>query len=129
MKGFAMPRQTFSNVTSNLPYSPAVRAGDMVFIAGQVATDSQGNLVGSQITEQTHQVLKNCQAALALAGASFDDVVKVNVYLTDVNYFATMNEVYRQYFPESPPTRTTVGTPLARLGLLIEIDMIAYAPQ
>ena len=125
-----MPRKTFThpNTSPNVPLSPAARAGDLVFISGQVPTDAGGNIVGNTITEQTHQVFKNCRAALALAGASFDDVVKVNVYLTDVNYFAAMNEVYKQYFPESPPTRTTVGTPLARLGLLIEIDMVAYAP-
>lgn len=126
-----MPRITFShaNTASGVPLSPAVRAGDLVFISGQVSTDASGNIIGNNLTEQTHQVFKNCQVALSLAGASFDDVVKVNVYLTDVNYFSAMNDVYRQYFPESPPTRTTVGTPLARLGLLIEIDMIAYAPQ
>jgi 2-iminobutanoate/2-iminopropanoate deaminase len=109
-----MPRKTFShpNSSPNVPLSPAARAGDMVFISGQVPTDASGNIVGNNVTEQAHQVFKNCQSAL-----------------TDVNYFAAMNEVYRQYFPESPPTRTTVGTPLARLGLLIEIDMIAYAPQ
>jgi 2-iminobutanoate/2-iminopropanoate deaminase len=125
-----MPRKTFThpNASSSVTLSPAARAGDLVFISGQVPTDPSGNIVGNNITEQTHQVFKNCQAALGLAGASFDDVVKVNVYLTDVNYFAAMNEVYKQYFSDSPPTRTTVGTPLARLGLLIEIDMVAYAP-
>ena len=125
-----MPRKTFThpNTSSNVPLSPAARAGDLVFISGQVPTDAHGNIGGNTITEQTHQVFKNCQAALALAGATFDDVVKVNVYLTDVNYFAAMNEVYKQYFSDSSPTRTTVGTPLARLGLLIEIDMVAYAP-
>ena len=126
-----MPRQTFAfeGSTSSLPFSPAVRAGDMVFISGQVAADSSGNIVGDTVGEQTEQVFQNCKAALALADASFDDVVKVNVFLTDMNYFAGMNEVYRKHFPEAAPTRTTVGTPLARLGLLIEIDMIAYAPQ
>ncbi len=126
-----MPRQIFNRAISNasVPLSVAVRGGDTVYISGQVPTDSQGNIVGSNITEQAHQVFKNCKAALELAEASFDDVVKVNVYLTDVNYFAAMNEVYKQYFPSMPPARTTVGTPLARLGLLIEIDMIAYAPK
>ncbi|MEZ4630226.1 MAG: RidA family protein [Deinococcales bacterium] len=123
-----MPRECFQNQSNpQVPLSPAVRAGDMVYISGQVATD-EGAIIGQNVTEQAHQVFKNCQAALSLAGASLDDVVKVNVYLTDVNYFVAMNEVYRQYFSSPPPARTTVGTPLARLGLLIEIDMIAYAP-
>ncbi len=126
-----MPRQTFNHEGSSpdVPLSVAIRAGDTVYISGQVPTDADGNIVSTDISAQTEQVFKNCKAALALAGASFDDVVKVNVYLTDVNYFAAMNEVYRTQFPDSPPARTTVGTPLARMGLLVEIDMIAYAPQ
>ena len=126
-----MPRQIFNHdgASSNVPLSPAVRAGDTVYISGQVPTDSSGDITSTDIGEQTHQVFKNCQAALALAGASLEDVVKVGVYLTDVNNFAAMNAVYREYFPGSPPARTTVGVPLARLGLLIEIDMVAYAPQ
>lgn len=126
-----MPRQIFNHEgsSSDVPLSVAVRAGDMVFISGQVPTNANGDIVSTDISEQTHQVFKNCQAALALAGASFDDVVKVGVYLTDTNNFAAMNAVYREYFPSSPPARTTVGTPLARMGLLIEIDMVAYAPQ
>lgn len=126
-----MPRQIFNpeGASSDVPLSVAVRAGDMVFISGQVPTDSGGKIISSDIGEQTHQAFKNCQAALELAGASFGDVVKVGVYLTDTNNFAAMNAVYREYFPSSPPARTTVGTPLARMGLLIEIDMVAYAPQ
>jgi len=126
-----MPRQVFNHegASSDVPLSVAVRAGDMVFISGQVPTDANGDIISTDISEQTKQVFKNCEAALKLAGASFDDVVKVNVYLTDVNYFAAMNEVYRQNFPDAPPARTTVGTPLARMGLLIEIDMVAHAPQ
>lgn len=126
-----MPRQTFNHEGSSpdVPLSVAIRAGDNIYISGQVPTDADGNIVSTDINAQTEQVFKNCKAALALAGASFDDVVKVNVYLTDVNYFSAMNEVYRTHFPDSPPARTTVGTPLARMGLLVEIDMIAYAPQ
>ncbi len=125
-----MPRQTFNHAgsSSDVPLSPAVRAGDTVYISGQVPTNASGEIVGSNVSEQAEQVFQNCKASLALAGASFDDVVKVNVYLTDVNYFAAMNEVYKKHFPSSPPARTTVGTPLAKLGLLIEIDMVAYAP-
>ena len=111
------------------PLSLDVRAGDTVYISGQVPTDISSNIVSDDITEQAQQVFKNCQAALALADASFDDVVKVNVILTDVNDFAAMNKVYLQYFPKNPPARTTIGAALAREGLLIEIDMIAYAPK
>lgn len=123
-----MPRICFGS-SPTAPLSPAVRAGDTVYISGQVPTDKNSNIVSNNITEQAHQVFKNCQAALALADASFDDVVKVNVILTDVNDFAAMNEVYKQYFPNDPPARTTIGAALAREGLLIEIDMIAYAPK
>ena len=126
-----MPREIFNHEGSSpdVPLSVAVRAGDMVFISGQVPTDAKDDIVSSDIGEQTRQVFKNCEAALELAGASFDDVVKVGVYLTDTNNFAAMNAVYREHFPGSPPARTTVGTPLARMGLLIEIDMVAYAPR
>ncbi len=111
------------------PLSLAVRAADHVYISGQVPTDANSNIVSDDISKQAHQVFKNCQAALALANASFDDVVKVNVILKDVNDFAAMNKVYIQYFPNNPPARTTIGAALARKGLLIEIDMIAYAPK
>ena len=126
-----MPRQTYNPEKDALsaPLSMATRAGDMVYLSGHVATNENGDIIGDNITDQTHQVFKNCIASLALAGATLDDVVKTNVFITDVNYFAGMNTVYREYFPDSPPARTTVGTPLARMGLLVEIEMVAYAPE
>lgn len=126
-----MPRKTYQPETGGLdaPLSMAVRAGDTVYLSGHVAINDNGDIIGNNITEQTHQVFKNCISSLELAGINLDDVVKVNVFLTDVNNFAEMNKVYREYFPSLPPARTTVGTPLARSGLLIEIEMIAYAPE
>ena len=127
-KDMFMPKICFGS-SPTAPLSLAVRAADTVYISGQVATDISSNIISDNITEQAHQVFKNCQAALALADASFDDVVKVNIILTDVKDFAAMNDVYIQYFPNNPPARTTIGAALAREGLLIEIDMIAHAPK
>jgi 2-iminobutanoate/2-iminopropanoate deaminase len=126
-----MPRKTYQPEKGGLdaPLSMAVRGGDNVYLSGHVAFDENGEIVGNTITEQTHQTFKNCISTLELAGITMGDVVKVNVYLTDVNNFAAMNKVYKEYFPTMPPARTTVGTPLGQLGLLIEIEMIVYAPE
>ena len=85
--------------TSHVPLSPAVRAGDLVYISGQVPT-KDGKIVGRTIKEQTTQVLENVKAALALAGCTMDDVVKCLVILTDAKEFAEFNEVYATYFTE-----------------------------
>ena len=100
-----MPKQVFG--TSHVPLSPAVRAGDFVFISGQVPADASGHIVNGGIREQTRQVLENVKAALALAGATLDDVVKTTVWLDDARDFAAFNQVYASYFSKEPPARTT----------------------
>jgi 2-iminobutanoate/2-iminopropanoate deaminase len=108
------------------PYSQGRRAGGFLFVAGQVPFDVQGNLVGPGIAEQTRAALQNVKAIVEAAGATLADVVKVNVYLTDLGNFAAMNEVYRTFFSEPFPARTTVQAGL--LGFLVEIDAVAALP-
>ncbi|UCH24974.1 MAG: RidA family protein [Trueperaceae bacterium] len=123
-----MPRKTVQppGTSSKAPLSLAVRSGDFLYLSGHVPT-KDGQVVTGGIGPQTHQTFKNLIHTLEHAGASLDDVIKVNVFLTDMSDFSGMNEVYREYLPTDPPARSTVGTSaLALPGLLIEIEMIAY---
>ena len=107
------------------PYSQAIRVGDFVFTAGQLAFDpATGKLVEGGIQEQTRQVLRNITAVLEAAGSSLDKVVKTTVFLEDMGDFRAMNEVYSEFFPNEPPARSTVVVGLA-LSALVEIDAIA----
>ena len=107
-------------------FSPAIVAGNLIFTSGHVGSVPETGEVPAGIAAQTAQTMENLKSVLEAAGTSLDNVVKVNVYLTDIDDFPAMNEVYRHYFPEDPPARTTVGiTALARPDLLIEIEMVA----
>lgn len=114
--------------TAHVPLSPAVRAGDMIYISGQVPAGADGKIVEGNIETQTQQVLENIKAALALAGATLEDVVKTTVWLEDARDFGRMNAVYASYFPKEPPARTTVESRLM-IDIKIEIEAIAYLPQ
>jgi 2-iminobutanoate/2-iminopropanoate deaminase len=106
-------------------YSQGVRAGDFIFVSGQVPRDPvTGQMVGDNIEEQTARVLENIKAILEAGGATLSDVVKVSAHLSDLSMFDGYNKVYATYFPDPKPTRTTVGSQL--LGFLVEIDAIAY---
>ena len=114
------PRPTY-------PYSPGTRGGDLVYTAGQVAWGSDGDIVGiGDIEKQTRQTLSNVEAVLNQGGAGWDDVLKCNIYLKDMNDFQKMNKIFAEIFPENPPARTTVQTPMAEDTMLIEIEAIAY---
>lgn len=113
---------------SHVPLSPAVRAGDTVYISGQVPVGANGQIVEGGIEAQTKQVLENVKAALALAGATMEDVVKTTIWLEDARDFGRMNAVYATYFPKEPPARTTVESRLM-IDIKIEVEAIAYAPQ
>ena len=106
------------------PYSPVVVDGDLVYTAGQVGFDEQGELVPGGIEAQTRRALENLTACLRAAGAEPADVLKVNAYLADLGDFAVFNEVYREFFGEPYPARTTVGVSLPG-GLLVEIEAVA----
>jgi 2-iminobutanoate/2-iminopropanoate deaminase len=105
------------------PYSQGRRGGGLLFVAGQGPFDSKGNMIGMTVADQTRATLENVKAIVEAGGATMADVVRVNVYLTDLAHFAAMNEVYASFFAEPYPARTTVQAGL--LGFLIEIDAVA----
>jgi len=108
-----------------LPFSPAVKAGGLIYVSGTVATDARGQLVKGDITAQTRQALQNVDAVLEAAGSSLAQAASVMVYLTSAGDFAAMNAEYRSHWPKDPPARTTVITPLALPGSLVEISVVA----
>jgi 2-iminobutanoate/2-iminopropanoate deaminase len=110
------------------PYSPVVVSGDHVFTAGQVGFDAEGNTIAGGIEEQTRQVFANLSLCLDAAGCTFDDVVKVNAFLTDLANFQVFNDVYSGMFSAPFPARTTVQAGLAP-GLLVEVEAIARRPS
>lgn len=108
------------------PYSHAVELGDYVFLSGQTPLDSStGKLVEGDAISQTEQCFKNLFNVLEAAGLSSDDVVKVNVFLTNMEDFAAMNSVYMTMFNKPYPARTTIGVLALPLGANVEIEMIA----
>jgi 2-iminobutanoate/2-iminopropanoate deaminase len=107
-------------------YSPAIKAGNLLFISGQIPLDpTTGNLIQGDIAAQADQVMLNLTALLRAAGASFTNVVRTTVYLADMNDFAGMNEVYSRYIVDPPPARATVQVARLPRDVKIEIDAIA----
>ena len=107
------------------PYSQAIVANGMVFTSGQIALDTNGNIVSDDVKEQTKQVLKNLSEVLKAAGSSLDKVVKATIYLSDMNDFQAVNEVYGSFFNEHKPARSTVAVKTLPLNVKVEIDFIA----
>ncbi len=113
-----------------LPFSPAVRVGNLLFLSGQVATvPGTGDLVPGGIQAETRQVLENIKAVLEYAGSSMDRVVKCTVFLADINEWAAMNEVYRTFFPVDPPARSAFGAAGIPLNGRLEIECIAVVGE
>ena len=112
-----------------VPYSPGMKAGDYVFVSGQIGhVDREGNKVEG-VEAQTRQTLENMKRVLETAGASLSDVVKTTVFLVKADDFAKMNEVYKSYFTKDFPARSTViVAALARPEVLVEIECVAYHP-
>jgi reactive intermediate/imine deaminase len=110
------------------PLSPATRAGDFVFVSGQVPTDEQGQVIAGGIEAQTRQVFKRIEQALALAGCTLADVCKANVWLDDARDFGSFNRVYMECFGEHRPARSTVEARLM-IDAKVEIDVTAYKPR
>ena len=108
------------------PYSQAVWAGDILFCAGQIPLDpTSGNMVTGGIAEQTTRVLENIKGLLKSQNIDFANVVKATVYLSDMNNFGAMNEIYAKYFPASPPARSTVQVARLPKDALVEIEVVA----
>ncbi len=108
------------------PYSHAVAVKGLVYFSGQVGLDPKtGKLVGPDVTAQTQQAFKNVAAALKEADCDLDDVIKVNIFLTDMNDFAAMNAVMAEVFEEPYPARTTIGVASLPIGAKVEIEVIA----
>ena len=107
------------------PYSQGIKAGQMIFTSGQIPIIPETGAFPEGIAEQTKQSLKNCSEVLAAAGASMDDVIKTTVFLSDMENFAAMNEVYATFFGEVPPARSCVEVARLPKDALVEIECIA----
>jgi 2-iminobutanoate/2-iminopropanoate deaminase len=107
------------------PYNQAIRAGDLVFVAGQLGLKPGDKAVEGGIAEQTEQVMKNLAAILGAAGSSLDRVLKTTVFLQQLDDFAAMNEVYARHIGDRPPARSTVEVAKLPSGALVEIEAIA----
>lgn len=108
------------------PYSQAILAGNVMYTSGQIALDpATGALVDGDFSAQVHRVFNNLKAVLAAGGATFANVAKATVYLTDLANFATLNAIYAERFGNHRPARTTVQVPALPKGSLLEIDLIA----
>jgi 2-iminobutanoate/2-iminopropanoate deaminase len=117
---------TFENTPAKRPYSPAIEAGNMLFVSGQIAVDpANGKLVEGGIDAQTRQVLKNLKNVIEKGGYAMENVVKCTVLLQDISFYAAMNQIYMEYFPNDPPARMAFAVKDLPMGALIEIDAIA----
>lgn len=125
-----MPREAITDgdvPLSHLPFSPAVRAGDFVFVSGQASVDDTGAYVEEDFAGEMDRSMNNVARILAAAGASMDDVVQVRSYLGDMSYRDEYNRLYPTYFTAPLPARTTVAGGIGTLKF--EVDVVAYAPR
>ena len=112
------------------PYSQAIRIGDFLYTSGQIALDPEsGIFLSGEIEEETEQTLKNISAILQAGGVNFENVIKTTVYLSDLNDFTRMNQVYEKYFSKNKPARACVQVAALPKGAKIEIDAIASCPS
>ena len=124
-----MPREAYTSdriAPPVGPFSPAVRAGELLYLSGQVAQDpATGKLVEGGVEAQALQIFRNVAAVLASAGKDFEDVVRVGVFLRDMADFKAVNAVYERHFARPYPARTVIGVASLPLGAAIEIEVIA----
>lgn len=109
------------------PYNQAIQAGNTLYVSGQIPLIPETmELINTGVADETHQVLKNVQAILAHAGYTLNDVVKASIFIADMDDFATINEVYAQYFTENQPARETVAVKTLPKNVNVEISVIAW---
>lgn len=111
-----------ADTTSSFPFSDAVRVGHMLYLSGQIGTDSTGALVEGGIAAETQQTMDNIKAILERNGSSMDEIVKCTVMVEDIAQWGDVNEVYRTYFPNHFPARSALGADGLALGALVEIE-------
>ena len=107
------------------PYSQAIQAGNMVFVSGQIALHPETNEIPEDFTTQCHQVLKNLQAILEASGSSLEHTVKVMIYMTDIDRFNELNEIYEGYLGSAKPARACVEVSKLPKGVFVEMDAVA----
>ncbi len=123
-------KKAISSFPSVGPYSPAIKAGDFLFISGQLPIDPQtGQLVSGSIEDQTRRCMENIKLILAKAGGSLKDLVKVTIYLADMKDFEAVNRAYGEFFDLEPPARSCLGVASLPKGARIEIEAVAYIPE
>ena len=110
---------------SHLPFSPAIQAGDYLFVSGQASVDQEGNIVNGSFREECKRSFENVRSILAAAGLDFSNVVQVRNYVGTQEYLSEFNEIYREYFSPPYPARTTIMGCLGTL-LKFEVDVVAY---
>lgn len=109
------------------PYSQAIRIGELAFVSGQLPLDpASGQIAADDVVGQTRQVLENLQAVVEASGSSLAKCVKVTIYLTDMNDFGLVNEIYGQYFPENPPARVCVEVSRLPKDVKVEMDAVCW---
>ncbi len=112
----------------NLPFSPGIRFGDLIFISGQGPIDQNGRVIGGDIKVQTRKTLENFRKVLVAAGSDMENVLQTTVYLKELNDYSGMNETYSSFFPDPKPARATVQAELL-FGMKVEIQGIASIPR
>jgi 2-iminobutanoate/2-iminopropanoate deaminase len=120
------PISTQGTPSSHLPFSPAVRAGEFVFVSGQASVDDEGKLVGDTFEGQMRRSFENVRRILASAGLTLGDVVQVRSYVRDPDDLADYNRIYREYFSSPYPARSTITNCLPP-SMRFEVDVVAYA--
>lgn len=108
------------------PYSQGVEFGNLIFTSGMIGLDAKGYIVSDEIDEQTKQSIENLKSILEAAGSSLDNVIKTTVFLKDMIYFNSMNEVYKTYFTKNLPSRSTIAVKGLPKDVKVEIEAIAY---
>ncbi len=108
------------------PYSQAIRTGNMLYCSGQISIDPKTNeIFTGDIQKQTEMVMENIRAVLTEAGLGFDNIIKTMIFITDMNDFSKVNEIYAKYFPENPPARSCVAVSTLPKNVNVEIEVIA----